>query len=43
MAIELKLIRDFIPVRITCKLDEDPFKREGTIIVTRFSSSGAQG
>ena len=41
MAVEL--IRDLMPVLITCKIDEDPFENEGTIKVTTFSSSGAQG
>ena len=31
---EIELIRDFMPVLITCTFDEEPIKNEGTIVLT---------
>ena len=32
-----KLIRDFMVVLLTCKNENDPIKKEGTRVLTRFS------
>ena len=39
---EFEIVRDFMPVLLTCKLAEDPFKTKGAIMSTTFFS-GAQG
>ena len=33
---EMELVRDVMPVLVTCKFDEDPIKNEGTIVSTTF-------
>ena len=31
-----KLIQDFMPVLVTCKNNKDPYKNEGTRVLTKF-------
>ena len=39
---EFELFRDFMPVLVTCKIDEDPIGHKGAIMSTTIFS-GAQG
>ena len=34
---KVELVRNFIPVLVTCELKEDPIKTEGVIVLTMFS------
>ena len=35
--LKFELIQAFMVVRVTCKIEEDPIKNEGSRVLTRFS------